>query len=251
MSSEYNKIGFLSGSTLKIIACIFMVIDHIGLVFFPDNDIFRILGRLAFPLFAFFIAEGSRYSRHKLRRFVLIFLIGVLFLAFYYIYGGVIYGNIFLTFAVSILADSCLFECKKASLDGSRPLCSFLLFIGFTAFIVALYFLYGAIRFEYGFFGMLLPAIINLTNFKGITRQSHIKKLDNHFVRLLLTFFGMIFLSFNGNLGIIQFYCLFTIIPLLFYNGKPGTKKLKYAFYIFYPAHLIIIEGIALLISII
>jgi hypothetical protein len=61
----------------------------------------------------------------------------------------------------------------------------------------------------------------------------------------------MIFLSLNGNLGAMQFYCLFAIIPLIFYNGKPGTKKLKYAFYIFYPAHLVIIEGIALLISLI
>ena len=98
MKCEYNKIGFLSGSTLKILACLFMVIDHVGLTFFPEHDIFRILGRLAFPLFAFFIAEGSRYSKHKLRRFLLIFAIGLAFFAFYYVYDGSLYGNIFLTF---------------------------------------------------------------------------------------------------------------------------------------------------------
>ena len=126
MSQAYNKIGFLSGSTLKIIACIFMVIDHVGLTFFPEHDIFRILGRLAFPIFAFFIAEGTRYTAHKLRRFLLIFTIGLVFFVFYYLYDRILYGNIFLTFSVSILLDYLLFECKKAALDNPKKLYSWL-----------------------------------------------------------------------------------------------------------------------------
>ena len=47
----------LSGNALKIIAAISMVIDHTGMLIFPGEDIFRIIGRLAFPIFAFFIAE--------------------------------------------------------------------------------------------------------------------------------------------------------------------------------------------------
>ena len=42
---------FLSGNMLKIIAAISMLIDHIGYMFFPDVIIFRIIGRLAFPIF--------------------------------------------------------------------------------------------------------------------------------------------------------------------------------------------------------
>ena len=249
MMSEYNKIGFLSGSTLKIIACLFMVIDHVGLTFFPECDIFRILGRLAFPIFAFFIAEGSRYSRNKLRRLSLIFIIGIAFFAFYYIYDGTLYGNIFLTFSVSILLDNFLYECKKNALCNSNKVYSALLFVGFFATLAATYYLYSLIHFEYRFFGMLLPVLINLTNFRGIETETVLKKLDNHMARIFLALIGMILLSIDGNLGVIQFYCLLSIIPLALYNGKVGCKKMKYAFYVFYPAHLIIIEGIAMLLT--
>lgn len=245
--TEYNKIGFLSGSTLKIIACVFMVIDHVGLTLFPEYDIFRILGRLAFPLFAFFIAEGSRYSKHKLRRFSLIFLIGLAFLAFYYVYDRTLYGNIFLTFSISILLDNLLYECKKLAFSDLNKLYAVLLFVGFLAVLIATYYLYTLIHFEYRFFGMMLPVIINLTNFRGIETETKLKALDNHAVRMVLAMIGMVLLSINGNLGAMQFYCLLAIIPLALYNGKVGCRKMKYAFYIFYPAHLVIIEGIAML----
>ncbi len=248
MDKTYNKLGFLSGSTLKIIACFFMLIDHAGLILFPEYEIMRILGRIAFPIFAFFIAEGSRYSRHKLKRFGLIFSIGIVFLLFYYFYDGVLYGNIFLTFSLSILLDYILISFKKLAVSGLK-LYSAAVLLGFVASVLLLYVLYDRMHFEYGFFGMLLPVILNLTNFKDINAPKIFKALDNHYVKILLLIIGLIPLSISGNLGAIQFYCLLAVIPLFFYNGKPGKRGLKYAFYIFYPAHLVIIEGIAMLIS--
>ena len=53
----------LNSFQLKIIACFIMVIDHVGVHFFPEKIIFRIIGRLAFPLFAFFISEGFFHTR--------------------------------------------------------------------------------------------------------------------------------------------------------------------------------------------
>jgi hypothetical protein len=249
MENDYNKLGIFSGTTLKIIACFFMVIDHVGLTFFPEYDIFRILGRIAFPIFAFFIAEGSRYSRHKIRRFSLIFLIGLVFLLFYLIYDGELYGNIFLTFSISIILDQLLYSFKKAALDGVNKFDAVMRLLLFVAAFILTVGLYSLIRFEYGFFGTLLPVIINLTNFRGIDRDTPLKKLDQHYARLLLALIGMIPLSIYGLLGEMQFYCLLSIIPLLFYNGKVGNPRLKYAFYIFYPVHLIIIEGIAIILA--
>ena len=52
------KLG-LTNNQLKIIAMVSMLLDHMGLLFFPDEQIFRILGRIAFPIFAYMIAEGS------------------------------------------------------------------------------------------------------------------------------------------------------------------------------------------------
>ena len=48
-------------------------------------------------------------------------------------------------------------------------------------------------------------------------------------------------------IGGIQTFCLLALIPLAFYNGKRGKLRMKYFFYIFYPAHLIILYGINLL----
>ncbi|MBO5782826.1 MAG: conjugal transfer protein TraX, partial [Clostridia bacterium] len=56
-----NKLRFLSGNSIKILAALAMVIDHVGLLFFPFDPVFRMIGRLAFPLFAYMIAEGCKY----------------------------------------------------------------------------------------------------------------------------------------------------------------------------------------------
>ena len=56
-ASYGSPIGIFSGSTMKIIACIIMLIDHAGLILFPSYGIFRVIGRIGFPLFAYFIAD--------------------------------------------------------------------------------------------------------------------------------------------------------------------------------------------------
>ena len=48
------KFGIFSNNVLKIIACITMLLDHMGFILFPEYPIFRIIGRIAFPIFAFF-----------------------------------------------------------------------------------------------------------------------------------------------------------------------------------------------------
>ncbi len=251
MDERYNRIGVFSASALKMIACLFMLIDHVGLTFFPSEDIFRILGRLAFPLFAFFIAEGCRYSKHGLRRFLMIFSIGLVFLVFFLIYQGEIYGNIFLTFSVSIMLDNIIYNCKKYLFRGFKLIKMFICILIIAVSVSILYLLYNSMYFEYGFFGMLMPVLINVTNFKDINAPSAIKKLDNHFSKILLMALGAIFLSLTGRMGIIQFYCLLAIPFIMLYNGKPGCKKIKYLFYVFYPTHLIIIEAIALILDLI
>ena len=48
--------------TLKLIGIISMVIDHVGYIFFPDAQIFRWIGRIAFPIFAYHTAIATRYT---------------------------------------------------------------------------------------------------------------------------------------------------------------------------------------------
>ncbi len=76
---------------LKVIAAVFMAADHIGAELFPQLDILRIIGRLSFPIFAFFIYEGCKYTHSKPKYLARIFLLGFLCVAGYYVYAGEIY----------------------------------------------------------------------------------------------------------------------------------------------------------------
>lgn len=52
---------------IEIIAMLSMMVDHIGVVFFPDLPFFRVIGRLAFPLYAWGIVQGYFYTRNLKR----------------------------------------------------------------------------------------------------------------------------------------------------------------------------------------
>ena len=64
----------LDGGALKLIAAALMLTDHVGSILLPQVLILRCMGRLAFPMFAFFIAEGyahtSNLKKYLLRLFI-------------------------------------------------------------------------------------------------------------------------------------------------------------------------------------
>lgn len=63
---------------MHLIAMISMLIDHIGIVFFPDDQIWRMIGRIAFPLYAYGIVLGIRHTKDLksyVSRLALIFVV--------------------------------------------------------------------------------------------------------------------------------------------------------------------------------
>lgn len=68
---------------LKLVAMISMLIDHTGKMFFPQYQIMRIIGRLAFPLFAYCIAVGCVYSRDRFKYLTRIVTVGLISQPFY------------------------------------------------------------------------------------------------------------------------------------------------------------------------
>ena len=71
-----KRLPRLSSNALKLIALLSMTVDHIGLLLFPRLRIARILGRIAFPIFAYMIAEGCRHTSRRARYLGTVFLLG-------------------------------------------------------------------------------------------------------------------------------------------------------------------------------
>ena len=239
----------LSASTLKLVACILMVVDHVGMTFFPSVIAFRAVGRLAFPLFAFFIAEGCRYTRNKAKRLGLLLAVGGGLALVYALYAGEVYGNIFLTFSVSVCMIYLVQYAKRLLLERRDLLRGTGALLLLAAALGGAAVLFRSLHFEYGYTGMLLPVLVSLFDFHGMDVSPCWARLDTQAVRLACTAVGLVLLSLNGRMGQVQFYCLLALIPLALYNGQVGRRGWKYGFYLFYPLHLLVIEGVAMLLE--
>ena len=246
---NFGKIGVLSGNTLKIIAALSMTVDHIGVIMFPKLSILRIIGRIAFPLFAFMIAEGCKYTRNKLRYFLSVSCLAVAIQVFYYFFSGETKMSVLVTFSLSILSvyalqyfKACIF-CDDTSVR--KKLFGAVVLIVAVSLSLAFSLLFDL---DYGFFGAMLPlwaAIFQSDRSRNEPYPSD--KLDTIPITVLSFSVGVLLLScFYGG---IQYFSLFAIIPLLLYSGKRGRRGFKYFFYIFYPAHIALIYGISLLIK--
>ena len=239
MKTKYG----LSGNALKIIAAISMLIDHIGVVFFPQVKILRILGRIALPIFSFMIAEGARYTRNKLRYFLTVFSLAAACQTVYFLYNGDTYMSILVTFSISIVTIYAMQFFKESLLDkGANILKKISSGALFLSIVVAVYYLNTLLEIDYGFFGCMLPVFAAIFHAPKKTDVAFMKKLDVIPVHLVTLSIGMACLALQpGNW---QFYSFLSLPFLLLYSGKRGKTNMKYFFYIFYPAHLLILEGI-------
>ncbi len=225
-----KKVQCLSGNALKLLAMFFMTVDHIGYILFPRVLWLRIVGRLAMPIFAYMIAEGCRHTRDRRRYLLTVAFFAVICQLVYLVVMRSLYQCIFVTFSLSI-ALICLLD--HARLKRSVP-SVLLLLLGLLLTAALCFVLPRYIRgfdIDYGFFGVLLPVVI----YCGWDRLS----------RFILAACGMALLS--DFLGGIQWYCLLSLPLIALYSGARGKRKLKYLFYVYYPAHLVLLEGVALI----
>ncbi len=231
----------MNGNKIKFIAALTMFIDHMGLLLFPDILLFRYIGRLAMPLYAYLISEGAFYTRNKLKYFLEIFIMGILCQSVYIMEELMTFGirsvylNILLTFSFSLLIIFPFLKMKEKysekSLKGTCPyFFLFILALSFAVFFEAFsknsLVLTGiSVKTDYGLMGILLP-------FSAAIFKDKFKKLLSFSAALII--FNIYLM---GNMPYTWFSLL--VLPLLLlYNGKRGKKAYKYAFYLFYPLHL-------------
>lgn len=243
----------LSGNQLKIIAAVAMVIDHFAVIFCPQNHILRIIGRLAFPIFAFMISEGAKYTSNKIKYLLTMFSVASVCQIAYIIYGQLEPFNILITFSLSTIMIFALQDVKSKLFDkkssNTQTAVSFLVFFALVALV---YYLNTLVLIDYGFAGCMVPVAASLFDFKGTNAPKSLKNLDKIPLRVLCIIVPISFIIYrNMSLGdkCVSPFLLMAIPLLMLYSGKRGSAKLKYFFYLFYPLHLAVLEGIYMLIN--
>ncbi|MDY4813589.1 MAG: TraX family protein [Ruminococcus sp.] len=221
--------GVISGNALKMFALLCMTIDHIGAHILNDYTPFRIIGRLAFPIFAYMIAEGCKYTHNKLKYFLTIFIEGIILQIFIFLLSDSTHMNVLITFSLSI-GLIYAFDYSLRS-ENNYNLVIPLMGIVFVMVICGELpegFLSEYFHIDYGFFGVMLPVMVYI--------------FDNRVLKLLMFTSGLVFLSIS--MAPIEWWSLISIIPLAFYSGERGKLKIKYLFHIYYPIHIVIILAI-------
>lgn len=238
----------LSGNQLKIIAAVAMVIDHIGYLLFPDMIILRIIGRIAFPVFAFMIAEGCYYTKNKTKYFLSIFILGALCQIVYYFFNHSLEMGILITYSISILLIYLLDKMKTLCFaDGTAKSKKFFSCFLFLAAVILVYILNQYVDIDYGFCGILAPVVVSLVYpIKGRENQG-LKGRYRVSVQVLLL--GLVLFAIGAKLGGFNVYLYIALPLLLLYSGERGKYKMKYFFYVFYPTHLVILQLICYLIE--
>jgi len=226
-----KKFG-LTNNQLKIIAMGAMLFDHVGKELLPQYTILQIIGRLAFPIFAFMIAEGCFYTKNKIKYFLSIFILGTGCQIVYMVAEHSFYQNVLITFSLSIALIFSLenFRIKRKKTSGI--ILFFIVLIVFTLTIILPLSLeeYG-FQIDYGIYGVLLPVAV----FYGKDKE-----------RKLVYATGVLALLAHSFGGVIQWFSLLSVPILAFYNQKRGKYNIKPLFYVFYPAHLVVIYLISL-----
>lgn len=220
----------LSGNALKLIAAAAMFIDHMGLMLFPHNLTFRLIGRLAFPIYAFMIAEGCKYTRDRKRYFLSLFLLGLACQVVYFVVDGSLYLSILFTFSLSILVIYALNDLKE------NPCLSAGMRLG--AALGGALLLNQVFSIDYGFAGCLVPV------FASLLHKTKHDTIPNNVAMLGL---GLVLLAAES--GAAQYFSLLALPLLLLYSGKRGKLRMKSFFYIFYPAHLAFLQLVAWLMA--
>lgn len=219
----YQK-GGISGAVLKWIAIITMTIDHFAAGFLNQyNHIVamnleliytasRLIGRLAFPIFAFLIIQGYQHTSNRKKYASKLFLFALLSeIPFDLAFNNQLFywqhQNIFFTLAIGVIGFAAFEKYEQEQK----------LFPQMLAFIIAGLFA-ELMSVDYGLYGILF--IFGL----GILRDQKVYQ----------TVIGVILglgQAWTASLG---------LLPIWFYNGKRGRQS-KWFFYIFYPAHLLVI----------
>ena len=237
----------MSSFLIKNIAIITMLIDHTIKAFNINNPFLYLLGRIAFPLFAFQITIGYENTKN-LKKYIgriLIFAIisQIPFIIFHqeFFPNQAIPLNILFTLIIGII---CMYVYDARIIDEIKKDEKILIYVLKIAIISTLVVLASVINVDYSSYGVILILFIHI-----YYKKNKLFFINGYIVITLLKYTITYFYTVP-----IDYYISMLIggiIPLaiiLSYNGKKG-KSIKYWFYILYPLHLTVLIIIKLFIK--
>lgn len=224
----------LDAFQLKMIAIFAMLIDHVGLVFFPDILLFRVVGRLTAPIMAFFIAEGYSKTRdlkkYELRLFVFA-LISIL--PYKLLFGGSPF-NILFDLLLGLLIIEFSQWLKK---DYQKWI--LVILVAILAFCLKTDGRMGISTLVYIFYRYKEDK-------KFMTRAMSALYLGPALGYAIYAILSENIVILNSSSLRLRPLSLFAL-PLIFvYNGERG-RNLKFFFYLFYPVHLFVLYVLRML----
>lgn len=228
---------------LKIIAVVTMFCDHFGYAFLEHFSFFNIIGRIAFPIFAFQISEGYIHTKDVKKYLIRLLIFAVTSQLPFYLFlqkflpTSPTNFNIFFTLSLGLICIIIYdyFTKQITQKSNNSFLNTYILKSISILCVLFIAILAETLKTDYGFFGVIV--IFAFYFFK------------NNKLAMVLSFsifcmlkYGILIASYGFNWLYIC-NCIATIFPIIFiilYNGTQG-KKIKYFLYAFYPLHLILL----------
>lgn len=222
-SSNGSLMG-LSAFQIKLLACFFMLLDHIGYFFFPEQIFLRAVGRLSFPLFAFMIANGWHFTHSRQKYFWRILIFGIIIqIPFAAFINSSLY-NIFFTLSLGIIAIWLWDRYKNTFLR---------IILCLLPMIAA-----ALLNADYGWFGVALILICHIF-YDDFPRLSIAFVLAS-LMRILIGYAQWMLGGEFPAIISLQPFALLSLAFIFLYDRTPG-KKSRWLFFIFYPGHLAIL----------
>ena len=214
----------LSGSALKVIALVSMVTDHCAYYLMEHGtllyEVMRCFGRIAFPVFAFLIAEGFRHTRNRMKYFLQLLGSAVVSEVPWYLLNGADGAhNVLFTLALGVMALATFETLKK---DGILCGAVILSIAGFATWLGV----------DYEWRGILMMVVFYL-----LGNVSNPSFPSGRKAQLFCAFPLMMHYGIVG--------ALLVCLTIACYDGTRGFihgKVAKYGFYAFYPMHLLLIQ---------
>ncbi len=251
--------GGISSDSLRFMAVIFMLLDHLWASVIPGNRWMTDVGRLAFPIFAFMISEGYVHTSDPKKYLKRLFIFGLIseipFNLFYSSYWIDPFNqNVLFTFVWGLLAimqidkikQSLTFTQNKKFAIALKPIVKALLLIGLIS--LGAKFTFTDYKFS-GYLTVVMFYIFRSFPFGWVCQLIGMVLLNRIWFKgeiLLIELFGKTLEIPN------QAYRIFALLPIWLYNGKKkpfSTGISRYGFYLFYPVHMLILYFIQQIIS--